>query len=218
MCRSLRAIAIVVAVLSTTVSFGQTVSIKDGNVFYKAKDQRAIQITSSGLDSYPSLCVDKRMVVFVRRTPELKIDTGIGDADDNELWIAVTTGKEPPRRVLVGHPGGFKQDDNLVLAGFSHPQFSPDARRIYFEAQTWATDNSVRMLELKTGRVRFLFAGGSLEVLQSGTYAGYLSGLKDIPRVRPGRTWRYWLLDPDGKDVGEIGEESDVREFKTEHL
>ena len=33
----------------------------------------------------------------------------------------------------------------------------------------------------------------------------------------PGRVFRYWLLDPDGKDVGEIGEnESDVEQFKSE--
>jgi hypothetical protein len=31
------------------------------------------------------------------------------------------------------------------------------------------------------------------------------------------RIWRYWLLDSNGKEVGEIGNnESDVKEFKAE--
>jgi hypothetical protein len=198
----------------------QKVSVKEGNVYFAGKDGRTTKLTRLGLDSDPHLSLDGHLIVFVRRTPSLKIDTGIGDADDNELWIAGTTGKQPPHRVLVGHPGGFKKDDNLVLAGFSDPQFSPDTTRIYFGAQTWATQASFRMLDLKSGRVRFLYAGLGLEVLQSGKYAGYLIALKTIPSMLTARIFRYWLLDADGNDVGEIGGDesnsSAVEVFKRE--
>ena len=215
MYRSLRPVAIVVAVLSTAVAFGQTVSIKDGNVFSKAKDGSAIQITSSGLDSDPSLSVDTKLVVFVRRTPESKIFTGAGSMDTNELWVADTKAGEAAHRVLVGH-AETPDSDKLSLAGFSLPKFSTDARRVYFLAQIAATSEHLFMLDLRSQQVHFICRALAVEVLHSGKYAGFLIVLKDIPRVMPGHVCRYWLLNPDGKDVGEIGEkESDVRAFKT---
>ncbi len=192
--------------------FGQSVAVKDGNVFYTVRDGRTLQIISSGLDSDPHLSRDHQRVVFVRRTPSLKIDTGVGDTSENELWIASTSGRQPPRRVLVGHAGGFKTDHNLVLAGFFSPQFSPDGNRIYFGADTWATSASFRMLDLASGRVRFLYAGLGLEVLQTGQYAGHIIALKIVPSMMAARIFRYWLVDPNGRDVGEIGESASVVE------
>jgi len=76
------------------------------------------------------------------------------------------------------------------------------------------------MLDLKSGRVWFLYAGLTLEVPESGKYAGYLIALKSIRSVLAARIFRYWLLDPDGKDVGEIGgdafDSSAVAVFKRE--
>ena len=53
MFRLLRIAALIAAVFATG-AFGQTVSVKDGNVFFTGKDGGTIQITSSGLDSPPS--------------------------------------------------------------------------------------------------------------------------------------------------------------------
>ncbi len=79
-----------------------------------------------------------------------------------------------------------------------------------------ATSQHVYLLNLESEQVRFLCRGIGLEVLNSGYWAGHLIVLKDIARVLPGHICRYWLLDQDGKDVGEIGEkESDVRAFKS---
>jgi hypothetical protein len=143
--RSLQIIVVMIACILPSDAFGQTVSSRGGNVFLKAEDGRIIQITSSGLDLEPSLSMDKKHVIFVRRTPSSRISTG--------------TGSE---------------------------------------------------------QVRFLCRGIGLEVLNSGYWAGHLIVLKDIARVLPGHICRYWLLDQDGKDVGEIGEkESDVRAFKS---
>jgi hypothetical protein len=208
--------AIVAAALSGSV-FGQAVSIKDGKVLFKAKDGSTIQITSSGLDSDPSLSVNGKLVVFVRRTPTSKIDTGAGSLDTNELWVAETTAAGNAHRILSGHSAGAKSGD--PLAGFTSPKFSLDARRVYFLAQLAATSQHLFVLDLKSEQVRFLCRGIGFEVLNSGNNAGFLIVLKDIPRVMPGHVARYWLLDQDGKDVGEIGEnESDVRSFKNGKL
>ena len=186
----------------------------DGNIIFEPTDGSKAALTSSGLDSQPSLSADGRQVVFVRSTPNLTIDTGLGDQEENELWIADTTGAVAPRRVLRGHPGGFRVDANLVLGGFWAPQFSPDAKRIYFMSTIWATSHGIWLLDVAAGQVRFLCDGLDLEVLNSGPYAGNIIVRKHIPRVVPGRVFRYWLLDRDGNEVGEIGEaESALEEF-----
>jgi hypothetical protein len=57
-----------------------------------------------------------------------------------------------------------------------------------------------------------------VEVLQSGQYAGYIIVRKAIPLALGGRTFRYWLLDANGQEVGEIGEKaSSVEQFKKEN-
>ena len=134
----------------------QTASVRDGNIYVTTSDGQVIWITTSGLDSDPHLSADKRLVVFVRKSLSPKIDTGSGPTEQNELWISGTSGQEKPRRVLVGHPGGLNIDANLVLAGFNSPQFSPDARQIRFLAKTWATEDSVRILDLSSGHVGFV--------------------------------------------------------------
>lgn len=115
----------------------QTVVAKEGNIIFKGRNGTAIEITSSGMDCDPSLSADRRLVVFVRRTPSAKISTALEE----------------------------------------------------------------------TGKVDFLFRGEGVEVIKSGIYAGYLIGLKAIPHaLPPPHIFQYWLLEPNGKDVGEIGE------------
>jgi hypothetical protein len=209
----MRCFAVALLIATPIAVLGQTVSIRDGNVFFKPKAGSTIQITSSGLDSDPSLSVNERLVVFVRRTPSFKIWTALEETDKNEIWVASVSTEPEPRRILVGHAAVNGGPD---LAGFSSPQFSLDAKRIYFVAELAATGNSVRALDLATGKVEFLYRGESVEVVKSGPYAGYLIGLKAIPHAfAPPHILRYWLLDRNGKDVAEIGEESDVRIFKS---
>ena len=207
--------ALLMASVAVARLLSQTVEERDGNIYFTDTDGHTVQLTSTGLDSSPSLSKDTRLVVFVRKTPSLKIGTGLGYAIDNELWVAHTSGTEPAQRILIGHPGTFHTDGSLLLAGFRHPQFSPDARRVYFESTAWASAGAVWMGNVETGKATFLYVGSSVEVIQSGQYAGYLIALKEIPRVVAGRVERYWLLDRDGKEVGEIGESNDsLTEFK----
>ena len=130
----MKALVSIVLLVSLQV-VGPQLIMRDGNVFYIAQDGRSIQITSEGIDSDPSLSADGRKIVFVRRTPGYVIDTGLGDVEDNELWIASADGSEKPHKVFRGHPGGFDTSKNLVVAGFGRPQFSADARKIILSRQ-----------------------------------------------------------------------------------
>jgi hypothetical protein len=143
----------------------------------------------------------------------LKIWTALEETDKNEIWVGSVSPQAPPHRILVGHGSVGGGPD---LAGFSSPQFSLDAKCIYFIAELAATGNSVRAVDVATGKVDFLYRGESAEIIKSGPYAGYLIGLKAIPHAfPPPHVFRYWLFDRNGKDVAEIGEESDVKIVKS---
>jgi hypothetical protein len=104
----------------------QTVSAVDGNIVSVDESGRANQITSTHLDSEPSLSFDGRQVVFVRGTPNRTVDTGLGDIEETELWIARLDHQGVMRRAFLGHAGDFTPGPNMVMAGFSKPQFSPN--------------------------------------------------------------------------------------------
>ena len=158
---------------------------------------------------------DGQLVVFVRATPDRKVDTGLGDIEETELWIARVDHSDEPRRVLVGRPGTFTPGPDMVLAGFGAPQFSPDGGRIYFTAATWATAAAIHALDLRTGRTTFLFPGLDVEVIRRGKYRGFLIGTKDPITEDRGRITVYWLPDPDAREVRRIGEtQAELTRFK----
>jgi hypothetical protein len=212
------------SLIATGSAFAQTASVKDGNVFFVAKDNTSRQLTFSGLDSEPSLSFGGDQVVFVRRTPDLKIDTGVPGPGrdfyqiDNELWIVSTMGAAPPRRILRGHAGTFTIGPQLVLAGFSSPHFSLDGKLVFFEAATWATDAAIYSVDVASGSPKMLYVGVGFEVIRIGKYKGYLIGFKNIPEA-PTHAHAYWLLDPDGKLLHQIGDGSDyaLSEFKKQN-
>lgn len=138
--RSAICLGFVVFALATTSA--QSVSARNGRIFFT--DQNGVEkpITNGNLDSDPHLSFDRRQVVFVRQTPGQTVENGSGDVDKTELWIAPVDGSKEPTRVLAG--GGIISgkewpNQKLVIADFSNPQFSPDATRIYFKVYAWVT-------------------------------------------------------------------------------
>jgi len=201
--------------LTAAMACSQSVAVQDGRIVFTSQNGIRKPITDGGLDSDPSLSFDNREVVFVRGTPGHTIETGHGDDDDNELWIASVDGEKQPRRILAG--GDFIDGPNVALGAFGSPQFSPDAQRVYFYVAAFATGGLAMLLDLASGKTKFLFYGG-VEVIRSGKYRGFLINgnytLNDF-----GRVTIYWLADPNGKKVTRIGEtESDLRRFKSKHL
>ncbi len=189
----------------------QAVEARDGNIFFISRDGSRKQLTMLGLDSQPNLWSDGNRVVFVRRTPDLKIETGVpgprGECCqiDNELWIADVTGAKQPKRILRGHAGIYKIGPDLVLGGFQSPQFSVEGRIVFFEANTWATDGAIYSLDLTSGFLRLICVGIGFQVITEGKYKGYLIANKNMPNY-PTHVHSYWLLDPVGKLLRQIGD------------
>lgn len=174
------AVAIIFLGLAAAPAHAQSVSAKDGNIVFAGQNGPPRQITTSHLDYDPSLSFDNRHVVFVRRTHDHMIKTFRAPVDGNELWIASADGSSAPRRVLVGHPGGFKIGPKMVLADLVAPQFSPDGKRIYFVAGIRATEAAIYMLDLASGKATFLYSGLGMEVIKAGERRGFLIGVKSL--------------------------------------
>jgi hypothetical protein len=206
------------AVFAAATASAQSVSERNGRIFFTDQNGAEKPITYGNLDSQPHLSLDKRQIVFVRQTPGQTAETGSGDVDKTELWIASVDGSKEPKRVLTG--GGFIEGPtlNIVIAGFDNPQFSPDATRIYFKAYAWATAFEIMMLDVPTGNTKPLFPGLGFEVIGTGKYRGFLIGTTDPLTEARGRIRVYRLLDPNGKAVKRIGEnESDLIQFKRKY-
>jgi Tol biopolymer transport system component len=201
---------------SSQESSSTVVSEKGNIILIRASGER-VQLTSLGLDADPAVSPDGRWIVFVRRTPGYLIDTGKPSyPDSNEIWLVRADDRSRPRRLLRGRPGSFdaRQPDTLVQGNFFEPQFSPDGKRVYVGASTWATSNAFWVVDIKTGTTRFLLSAVTFEVVRRGPLAGNLIVTKRL-LDRDSPRYPYYLLNPDGKDLRQIGEsEADLRVFK----
>ena len=142
--------SLVVTALAVVPLVCQPVDERSGNIYFTSKNGHTVQLTSSGLDSSPSLSKDNRLVVFLREEYAVRIFLSRGEVRDKVLLVADTSLKKPPRRLLAGNSG---------LGEFRHPRFSGDAKHICFEARSWATDYSMWVLEVASRTVSRIETG-----------------------------------------------------------
>jgi len=187
-----------------------TVSVEAGNVVFVGASGQRRQLTATGLDSEAVLSPDGRIVAFVRETPDFPIEAGVGEQTANEIWLVDVEGKTP-RRLLRGKASA---DMKNVLAGFSSLVFGLDSQRLYFLGAAWVTSNAVCAVDCATGKVEFVAAGNSLELVREGKHAGSLIVQQHRYFLGAGSYDWYWLLDPAGKEIGPIGEEEGLAAFR----
>jgi len=164
-------------------------------------------LTSGAQDSQPSLSPDGKAVVFVRKGSGKKLESAAGEVEANELWWMDIQGK--PRQLVK--PAG-SDDPKKFLGGFQAPQFSPDGKTVFFMSAAWATSSAVHKVDVATGKTQFVSAGNTLEIVPHGEHQGKLIVQLHKYFLGGGTYDWFWLLEPDGKEVGPIGE--DVSSFK----
>lgn len=189
----------------------QKVSIRDGNVCIVTPGETK-KLTNSGHDSEPVLAPDGKWVVFVRTLPGKKISTGSGEANETQLWQIRADGRDPS--CLVRSRPSDKME--MLLAGFSKPQFSSNGKLVYFLSEAWTTSGALHVVDTTNAKEHFVCPAGEFEVVPSGEYRDHLLVQQHRYFVGGGSYDWYWLLKPDGKEVGPVGE--DTENFKTTYL
>jgi hypothetical protein len=193
-------------------SHAQKVSVQNGNVSISSASGETRTLTNTGHDSEPILSPDGKWIVFVRTIPGKKISTGLGDADVTELWQIRADGKE--QTVLVRSKDSDKME--TVLAGFSKPQFSTNGKLVYFLSEAWATSGALHVVDTTNSKQHFVCPALEFEVVPSGEYRDCLLVAQHRYFIGGGSYNWFWLLRPDGKEVGPVGE--DTENFKATYL
>jgi dipeptidyl aminopeptidase/acylaminoacyl peptidase len=194
-------LASLLALMPSAVS-GTGVTVRNGNVFFTDAAGHSRELTSSGRDSNALLAPDGRWVVFVRKVAGKKIATGADETEPTELWQIRTDGKEATR--LVRSHGSEKPES--IVAGFERVQFSSDGKLIYFLTPAWATSGAIHVIDSTNGREYFVCPGNDLKVVPAGEYRDCLLVQQHRYFIGGGSYDWYWLLRPDGREVGPVGE------------
>jgi WD40-like Beta Propeller Repeat len=214
MTNKLGCLSVVLAFFAPCSGFANTpeVSIQNGNVCISTAAGETKTLTNSGHDSEAVLSPDGKWVVFVRTISGKQISTGSGEAETTELWQIRADGKEP--NVLVRS----RQSDKMetILAGFSTPRFSTNGKLVYFLSAAWATSAALHVVDTTNGKEHFVCPGSEFEVVPAGEYRDHLLVQQHRYFVGGGSYDWFWLLKPDGKEVGPVGE--DIENFKSSYL
>jgi hypothetical protein len=191
----------------------KSVSAIAGNIYLTDDGSTARQLTFSGRDSGPVLSPDGLWIVFIRAVSGQRISTNSGDElEPTELWQIGANGKDATR--LLRCRTSEKMEN--VIAEFDDPQFSSDGRYIYFTTPAWTTSPAVHVVDTTNAKEHFVCPGGSLEVLRSGEYRDCLLVRQHRYFLGGGSYDWFWLIRPDGNEIGPVGE--DPTNFKELYL
>jgi WD40-like Beta Propeller Repeat len=198
----MKRLLLILCIALAAPAFAHTVSVKDGNIQFTDQSGQTTALTSSGRDSGPVLAPDGKWVVFIRKVEGKKIATGSDEVDPTELWQIRTDGKEAT--ALVKCRDSEKPEG--IIAAFESLQFSTNGKLVYFVTPAWAVSGAVHVVDTTNRKERYLFPGNDLKVVPSGEYKDCLLALQHRYFLGGGSYDWYWLLRPDGKEVGPVGE------------
>ena len=193
-----------ICLLVSVPAFGQTVSVKDGNVQFTDKSGKTTALTSGGRDSDPVLAPDGKWVAFVRKVEGKKIATGSDEVDPRQLWQVRVDGKEPTMLLRCGESDHVES----AIAGFDNLQFSTNGKLLYFVTPAWATSGAVHVIDTTNRKERYVIAGNNLKVVKAGEYKDCLLVQQHRYFIGGGSYDWFWLFQPDGKEVGPVGEDT----------
>jgi dipeptidyl aminopeptidase/acylaminoacyl peptidase len=203
-----RLVLITICLAISVPAFAQTVSVKDGNIQFTDKSGSTRALTSSGHDSDPVLAPDGKWVAFVRKIDGKKIATGSDEVDPTELWQVRVDGKEP---ALLARCRDADKPESLI-GGFNNLQFSTNGKLLYFSSPAWATSGAVHVVDTTNRKERYLFPGNEIKVVTAREYKDCLLVQQHRYFIGGGTYDWFWLLRPDGKEVGPVGEDTSTFE------
>lgn len=185
-------------------AFAQSVSVKDGNIQFTDNSGKTTALTSSGRDSNPILAPDGKWVAFVRKVDGKKIATGSDEVEPSELWQVRVDGKEPSLLLKCRE----SEKVEALIAAFDSLQFSTNGKLLYFVTPAWATTGAVHVVDTTNRKERYLFPGNDLKIVGPGEYKDCLLVQQHRYFIGGGSYDWFWLVRPDGKEIGPVGEDT----------
>jgi WD40-like Beta Propeller Repeat len=203
--RMKRLFLLAICIAFSGAAFAQTVSVKDGNIQFTDKSGKITALTSSGRDSSPVLAPDGKWVAFVRKVEGKAIATVSDEVEPTELWQVRVDGKEPS--VLLRCRDSQKPES--VIGAFENLQFSTNGKLLYFITPAWVTSGAVHVVDTTNRKERYLFAGNDLKLVTAGEFKDCLLVQQHRYFIGGGSYDWFWVLKPDGKEVGPVGEDTE---------
>lgn len=195
------------------------VTCDKGNIVYVSADGHRPRLTDSGRDRKPALHPGGEWVYFVRSfegrfdeekyIPPTDKQAPAGKMLQEELWRVRKTGAEA--QMLYRHDiAGPCPDAEHEIASIDNIQFSPDGKRIYFEATRGATSSDLWVMDEDGKNRRALGCANGTRIVQSSTggdYRGFIVTSQHRYFVFGGSYDWYYLFTPGmEKQIGSIGE------------
>ncbi len=145
-----------------------SVEAMDGDVVVRDARGREARLTTEGRDDSPALSPDGKRVVFRRhatraREGPLSLHL-IGVDDDDE-----------PELLVVEDPSGSSAE--LPLVDLADPEFSLDAKRVYFHVQNGRL-GALFGVELTSKKASWILTAVATEQIRRGPYRGHFFALR----------------------------------------
>jgi hypothetical protein len=184
------------ALLLTTPAAADSLLIQ-GGILYLVKPLATIGQNRSNAVLTP----DSKIAYFVRSVADPAAAKQFDGEATQICRVSVQTGGIEP---VVEPVGSNEPEKNL--RGFSNLALSPDGRTLYFLAFAWATSSAIHAMNLSTGAVSFVSPGNEILLIRNGEYRGDLVVQKHKYLVGGGSYDQYWVVTPNGKELGLAGE------------
>jgi Tol biopolymer transport system component len=165
-----------------------------GNIVVISDDGIRTQITSSGNDSQPDLAFDGTKVVFVRKVNQA----------EGKLYLADVHEPRTTRQLLKSSVTINGREFHEVFT----PKFSPDGASVYFLIRFTDTTNAIVKVSLNRPVPQFVTTALSFQVVTSGRYRGDIIAHVRKASLAYGYYELFWLLTPEGKEIGVVGQDS----------
>jgi hypothetical protein len=84
--------------------------------------------------------------------------------------------------------------------------FSLDNKTLYFQSTAWAVSGALHAIDVDGKNLRFLAPSNEFHLITEGAYAGDLAVFQHRYFIPYGSYNAYWAYDPQGNEIGLIGE------------
>lgn len=200
--------AVAVAYGPSCQSFCRAQELKElnGRITFVSPAGVVTPLTATDSFSQASLSPDGKWAVFLRNSGVVEDPIAPwpkAKTQKTQIWIADTMVANSAR---VVYSGPVRRGDHQFYS-FDSPRLSPDDRYVYFLIREAVVTSGLLRLELSSNKVDYLTTALNFQVVPNGKYRGDLVVQIRKPTLSTSFYEWYWLLGPDGKEIGLVGQD-----------